>query len=172
MKKKINRFIRNVLILMWAFAFAQGPEFINQYENHLQGHVQELIHQRTLMQQLTGVELPDYIEKIKSSDETDLEIQVTFLERLEARFHKMQNSLQELTHSPPWLIPLAFGRSLDTSIVQETLNTFNMGVPVTWLSGIYALVGGILGYMIYLLIATIFRRIGSLFSRDDKRQGD
>lgn len=169
MKERIRKWIRLLLVLMWAAAFTQGPAFIVQYEDHLSGHVEELNYQLQLLKEMTGSDdLSTYSDKMQGQEQKELQAQGAFVQRLLERRSRLKEALETVSTASPWSMPFVFLFHLDRAITQETLSSFTYTVPATWESLIYGLLGAFVGYGIFKLIGSILRGLRNLFRREKK----
>lgn len=151
-----------VLILVWAFIFAQGPQFIDQYRNHLTGHVEELKYQLVQMQSFTNTtafNLEETINKWASSVHDEVSRSGQFMQQLYQRYQDFSASLRALNEANPIMLPFSFLRHFNGEIAKETCADFNLGVPITIDALLYALLGGLFGYFFYRLAYSAWKKL-------------
>ncbi|MDB2613806.1 DUF2937 family protein [Chlamydiales bacterium] len=150
MKKRLRQMALWALVILWTFAFLQGPEFIQQYQSQLVGHVSELNYQM------------EVFEKLKGNEESEYGIALT------KRHESLSSSLTSLRLANPFFLPLTFVVHVDRMILSEAFSNFRFGVPFTLSALIYGIIGVIVGYLVFLLILRFLHSIGALVSREDK----
>lgn len=147
-----------------AVIFAQAPQFYEQYQQRLEGHLSELKLQMNFMNEAaeqSGKSLQEYIDKFLSSTDVDFSRQGILLQKMSDRYQEMNQSLDSLHDTTPWTRPFVFLSNLEGSVAEGVVENFKIGIPLSLEGLVYALVGVIFGFSIFYLIAGIFRAIFS-----------
>jgi Protein of unknown function (DUF2937). len=140
-----KRWAERLVILAGALFFAQGPQFVNQYEDHLEGHVAELHYQVALVGEIATIfhmDTPQYIQKLSTKDDPETREQAQFLTALITRTSKLDQHLTSLKNAGPWGRSFAFLMYFDRTLAVETFHSFKSGLVLTWNTFFWALFGG------------------------------
>lgn len=158
------RFLDSVLDRIFAILgflfFAQGPEFIQQYIQRLGGHIDELVVQINKIKEMaefSGKSIQQYIEKFKSSSDTDFAGQGSFMQDILERHQSFQQVLTQLSEKNPFLKPYYFVKNLDMQVARETFNSFVPGISFTLEGIIYGIIGIFFGVALYKMIKEIIK---------------
>ena len=156
-----------VLCVLGAVAFAQLPEFIQQYRQRLGGHLDEARHQLAefiaiaTQAQLTLAQL---IERTASTPDATLAQLGGVMRNAVSRVDELAAAQTALSHASLWAKPFVFFTYLDTGIARATWEIYQPAVPTTGeglvyaLAGILALLGLYHGLIRYPLRAACARR--------------
>ena len=168
-----GKLIDRILVVTGALIFAQAPLFMQQYSHRLAGHVAELryqLNQLRIVAENSGKSFEAYIQKFLDAGDADFVGQGELMQGMITRSNDLSQSLSAITEASPLTRPFAFLSNFDTDILQGTLQSFTIGVPLTLESGLYALVGILVGYGIYRILCRIVCTIGRLFRRKKPAQ--
>jgi len=139
----------------------QIPQFIEQYMQHLQGHVAELHFQVGQVQKAansTHKSMGEYVQQFTTSQDPVFYVQGSILQNLIDRSAEMTTSFNELFSANVLMRPFVFFKHLNMSIAKETLASFQFGVYFSIETTIYLLVGLFFGYILYLTLTKLFKR--------------
>ncbi|MBA3958693.1 MAG: DUF2937 family protein [Parachlamydiaceae bacterium] len=153
---------KRVVIILTALLFLQLPLFIQQYEQQLIGHVAELEWQVQGMKDWsaqTGKPIDQTIQKFLNSGDVDFVHQGDVMNSVYKRWEKLSHALGKLRQSSVFTRPWIFLFYSNLGIVQATWHTFSLGVTLTFEGVVYALVGMVVGYFVYLGILRVYRRL-------------
>jgi hypothetical protein len=169
MSKWLSKWIKTVFILAWAFAFAQGPEFIHQYISHLIGHYEEIKFQDSLLKEMMGEEdLKSLSSKLKQTEVIYAVKQGEFIEKMIERKETFEAALNSFELAGPIKLPFTFINYFDYYLGKETMRSFYWGLPATWDGLIYATFGAIIGYLVWLGFGRLWCQFKKLFRRAPK----
>ncbi len=167
-KAKKIPLLMKVLIVMWAFAFAQGSQFADQYQHHLAGHVEELKHQLSQMEKALDISFFDMEERLaafKNSSNEELAKVGKFLLNLYQRFISLQRAETALHDASTIQRPFTFIRHIDFDIAKETSRDFTWGLPLTIDALVFAILGAAAGCLVYYLIIWFWKAFKALFDK-------
>jgi len=146
-----------------AVAFAQFPQFLQQYLQRMGGHLSELEGQVGFMRksaEASSLTLPEYIQKFtESSIDPVFSRQGIIMQNMVDRYNHLSSALSSLQDATLYKKPLIFITHLNTDIVHETWGTYQPGIPTTLEGLAYAAVGMIFGTLTFLIIKFIFKSI-------------
>lgn len=133
------------------FLSLQGPELIEQYVDHLTGHVEELKYQVAKLGELTGKEekdlkplIAEWIEKGEPKEPA------LFILALYHRFEKLTEDLLAFRKAQFWSVPYVFLSHFDGDILRETLATYRWGFSFTLAVIPFLALGALLAFLFYL----------------------
>lgn len=170
MWKTVSIFLDRFFALVGALAFAQIPQYYQQYILSLSGHIGELSYQVNSLNQIANQAnktLPQYIQKFLESSDNDFQAQGVWMQALVTRLEKFTNAFKDLQESSPFLRPFKLLWDLDLSVAKETCNHFTLGFVFNLETFFYLVVGLFFGYFLYRGIVEGLRRI---FSNQSKIQ--
>jgi len=167
MFKWIGGLFDRLCAVVGCLLFLQLPLFMQQYQQELKGHVAELEWQVSLITnaaQLSGKTLDQYIHKFMTSGDIDFARQGEILSAMVVRWNALSNSLNALNHASVWERPYFFFSTFNYEIVKSSLETFQVGIPLTLEALVYGLLGMLLGYALYRVFSVILSKIGRKIS--------
>lgn len=162
MLKSIGALFDRACAVLGAFAFAQFPLFISQYQHQLTGREAEMRLQVDAIQRaasLSGKTLPQFIQKFTTNADLDFVRQGELMQAMVDRWYHLNDALIALQNSSTVGRPLNFLVHLNTDAFKSTLKHYSFGLPLTIEGAIYALFGIITGY----LLVSGLRKIGNHF---------
>lgn len=162
-----------IFAVLGALLFIQFPVFMEQYVMHLAGRVDELQYQVLLMREVatqSGKTLKDFIAKFTESSDLDFSRQGELMQGMVQRLSSFSDSLASLLNANFLSRPFKFLFHLDWEVVKSTFSMYKVGLFLTFESLIYALIGIVVGYYLYQIIHTIFRRIGDGLARARRKE--
>lgn len=141
-------------VVFGAFLGSQFPQFMQQYNQRLSGHVEEL--RRTLLHleevaAKSGISLQVYIKKFSDQPDLDISRQGSFMQDLVLRFEDLQYSLTTLNESTVWSRPYFFIKNFQLDIGKATFHYYSPGLSFDAEACMYVLMGGFLGWGFYRL---------------------
>lgn len=142
------------------FIGSQLPVFMQQYQQRLSGHVNELNQITTQLQFLaahSGKTLDQYVNKFLGSADPDFHSQGEFMQALVVRANELAQALQSLVQAPIWGRFYFFVKDLNHSIYQETWGSFSPGLNLTLEGFAYAGAGMLTGWALYRLMRRFFK---------------
>jgi len=143
---------------------SQILQFMQQYTEHLAGHLealQKLIDQMHHMALMSNKSLEQYIQKFRESADPDFVPQGDFMEGILSRWEQLHHLFDHLTKDPTWLRLYYFLKDLQLDIAHSTLTTYQAGFNLTLEGFCYASVGMVFGWAFYQMA---FRCLASLYS--------
>ena len=159
--------------VMGAVAFAQFPQFLQQYVQRMGGHLSELEGQVGFMRksaEASSVTLQEYIQKFTESQlDPIFSRQGVIMQNMVDRYNHLSLTLNSLQEANLYKKPLIFITHLNKDIIHETWSTYQPGIPTTLEGLAYAAVGMIFGTLLFLIIKFIFKLIFSkIFPKKQK----
>lgn len=167
----ILRWIDRLLVVLGALLFLQMPVFMQQYELQLAGHRDELQYQVAEMQKAashSGKNLDNYIKKFIASEDVDFARQGEIMSAMLLRWQNFSEAAQALKKSSVWSHPFVFVKYLNYEIAKSTLQTFRVGISLTYEGIIYGLIGMFAGYFCFACLRKFVSLFLALFSRKKK----
>ncbi len=161
----MKRILDRIFVVLGAFIFIQAPLFIEQYQLQLKGHVDELSHQVEVMRQVateSKKSLEQFIQKFVADPDVDFSRQGQSMSEMVKRWRSLTDSMVALNKASVWIKPLVFITYLDYSIAKSTFYSYQFGLILTYEGLIYALIGMVVGYLLY---SAISNRLAFLFMR-------
>ncbi len=173
------KIIDRLFMIAGAFLFLQAPQFINAYSQQMEGHVTELHLQIDAIKKAaaqSGKTLEQYISKFVMNSDSDFNLQGRFMQGVIERFSQLSQGLSSLKSAKVWERPFVFVRYLNLEIAQATLNSYAIGLPLTWEGGVYACIGALLGFLLFYVLkkgsCLIYAGIAGLFRSKKKETID
>lgn len=148
------RVIKGVLIILGAVLFFQFPVFMQQYQHQLIGHVNELKWQLNILEHTakkSGKSLEHYIKKFSEHSDRDFSNQGAVMQGIKTRYTKLSAALTRLQRASIFTRPFLFFVGIDGDICGSTLKAFDPGITFSMEGAVYALLGMLLGYILYLV---------------------
>ncbi len=152
----IDGLLDRIVAVVCAFMFAQIPQFMAQYLQRLGGHVDELtriVGQYTQAATEAGKTLEQFVATHLTSAVVDFVSTGKIMEENISRLKVLTRALEELNTASTYTKFIVFLKDLDAGIVKNTFHNFTPGVPVTLETIVYALIGLIVGMLIYHAIS-------------------
>lgn len=162
MFKSIFAILDRLFIVAAAILFSQLPLYMQQYQQQLNGHVNELRLQLNNLKKIatqTGKSLEQYIDKFRTTGDIDFLNQAEFIEGIQHRYNNLSSSLFQLEGASVLSKPFLFVQNLDWSIAKATLASFKPGLLFTLEGVCYVLVGMVAGYLFFRLLLFPFTLI-------------
>jgi hypothetical protein len=148
-------FLDRVLCVVGAVACSQGPEFIQQYQQRLGGHVDEAkrqIVQYENVAQQSGMTLDRFIAQTNANADAAVAKLGGVMNDAVSRLQYLESSQQALSQASAFERPFVFFRTMDSEIAEATWSVFKPAVPATAEGLVYAVVGMVLILTIYHLL--------------------
>lgn len=139
-------------VVLGAFLGSQFPQFMQQYNQRLSGHVDELHRTLLRLEEMaiqSGVPLQLYIKKFSEQSDVTISRQGSFMQDLVLRFQDLNESFTTLNASTVWSRPYFFMKYLDLEIGKATFHHYSPGLTFDTEVCIYVLLGGFLGWGLY-----------------------
>ncbi len=158
MLKWFGEMIDRLFVVAGAALFSQWPIFMQEYEQRLGGHVDELRHQLDTLRKIakeSGKTLEQFIEKFLASSDADFSRQGAFLEAMQHRFVKLSDALSQMQEASVFSRPFLFLKNLDFTLGKATLYHFKPGMLFTIEGACYLLAGMAAGYALFRLFASL-----------------
>jgi len=168
MARFLDTVLDRVFCLVFALLFCQFPQFIQQYELRLAGHVQESIHQLDALKKeasRSNKSLEAYIQKFLDQEDPDFVGQGEVMQEMEQRNTLLVNSLTKLHNARAWEKPFVFLFSLQWDICKSTFKTFTIGLSVNLETVLWTLIGALVGFVVYRVLQRVWRAFCALFRR-------
>lgn len=171
----IDRFLDRACAVIGAILFIQIPVFMQQYYQRLAGHFRELEMHVNLMQKAaheTGKDLTTWIAKSISSGDPDFIKQGEILQGMVTRFDQFSLAMKSWESASIWERPFVFLRHVNREIAEATYDSFQFGFSLTWEGAVYALIGLVLGFSIYIAVTRTLKVIAKFIFQKDRVDDD
>ncbi len=144
----MRKFFVGAIFVFTLLLSLQGPALIEQYIDHLQGHVEELKYQVAKLQEITGKKAEEIKSLITEWEERiETKEPILFISRLYDRFEKLKSDFNAFQAARFWNLPLTFIFHLDQGILNETLSSYRYGLSFTLTSIPFLIIGLILAIL-------------------------
>lgn len=170
----IDRFLDRACAVIGAIFLIQFPVFMQQYFQRFAGHFRELQMHVNLMEKAAheaGKDLPTWIAKSITSGDPDFVKQGEILQGMVSRFDQFSVAMSAWDKASVWERPFVFLRYVDREIAQATYDSFQFGFSLTLEGGVYALIGLVLGFSIYIAITRTLKAIAKFIFQKEERVG-
>ena len=150
-----ERILDRVLCVVGAVAFSQFPEFMQQYLQRLEGHLDEA---RLALERLkdlaaqSGMTLDQLEAGAAQNPDRAMGSLGGIVRAASARVQELGMADQALRQASAWTRPFAFLRHLDWGIARATLSIYRPAVPTTAEGLVYAAAGMIAVLCVYHLL--------------------
>jgi len=141
-----------IFSVLGALSLAQFPQFIQQYLQRLAGHADEamrIVERYKLAADRAGMEFSVYIQRFNDDSNAVVAEHGSIMTEAVERADFLTNAVESLQNSNMLTRPFVFLNNLDTDIAWQALLIFQPGVPTTVEGIMYALVGIMLGLLVY-----------------------
>jgi hypothetical protein len=136
--------IDRALCVIGTVAFAQFPEFVQQYLQRLGGHLDEarrqLAHFRDVATQ-SGLTLDGLISRTDANSDPVVAKLGGVMSEAVARVAHLEQAQAAIQNASPWTRPFAFLGHAEHDIVRATMHAFQPAVPTTVEGLVYAVLG-------------------------------
>jgi len=142
--RTIETLFDRALCVIGAIAFAQLPEFIQQYRQRLGGHLDEARRQLTEFVAIATqakLSLPQFIERTATNHDNTVAHLGGIMRNAVLRVDELAAADAALRHASLWAKPFVFFRYIDAGVAQATWEIYRPAVPTTGEGMIYALAG-------------------------------
>jgi len=150
-----ERVLDRVLCVLGAVAFSQFPEFMQQYLQRLEGHLDEarlaLERFKDLAAQ-SGMTLDQLVAGAAQNPDRTVGSLGDIVRAAALRVQELGSADQALRQASAWTRPFAFLRHLDWGIARATLSIYRPAVPTTAEGLVYAAAGMIAVLCVYHLL--------------------
>lgn len=151
-------FLDRVLCVFGALAFAQTPEFIQQYLQRLGGHVDEArrqVEQFRHTAEQSGVTLDRLITQTSAVSDPAVAKLGGVMTDATVRLQSLESSQAAITHASSFERPLVFIHNMDTDIARSTWSAFRPALPASFEGIAYGIIGLVLIVAIYHLFVRV-----------------
>lgn len=162
------KIIDRTLVIAGALIFSQAPVFMQQYNQLLQGHVEELNIQveaiRTNALQVNK-SIDHYVQKFLDSSDIDFRLQGEVMDETIFRFDNLNEGLRNFHNASFWQRPFVFMKYFNLKIAVSTFKNYKVNIPLTIEGLIYGLMGMVIGYGVFLLLKQFFKLLCKPFKK-------
>lgn len=137
-----------------AALFSQWPLYMQEYQQRLSGHVDELRYQLDALQKIahqSDKTLQEYIAKFITSGDSDFAKQGAFIKAMQHRYTKLSDALHQLQDATVFSKPFLFLNHLDLEVGRAALYNFTPGLLLTLEGLCYIAAGMAIGFALCLL---------------------
>jgi hypothetical protein len=163
----LDGLVDRIVAVVGALFFAQIPQFIAQYIQRLGGHVDELtriVDQYSAAAAAVGKSLGQFVATHVNSNVADFASTGKIMEENISRLKDLTQALGELNAAGAYNKFYIFLKNMDVGIFKNAFHNFTPGVPVTVEALVYALIGLIIGMLIYFAlkrgIIALIKKVG------------
>ena len=133
-----------VLCVVGAVAFAQLPEFIQQYRQRLGGHLDEARRQLAEFVAIASrskLSLPQFIERTSTNSDATVAQLGGAMRNTVLRVDELVAAETALSHSSLWAKPFIFFQHIESGIARSTWEIYRPAIPTTGEGLVYAVAG-------------------------------
>ncbi|HNU91413.1 MAG TPA: DUF2937 family protein [Spirochaetota bacterium] len=159
----VDGFVDRICSVLGALIFVQVPVFITQYIQRLGGHVDELarvVNQYRASAADTGKTLEEYVRRFLSSSEADFVSAGANMQGNIDRLADIELALEQLTNAGPFSKFFYFLKNIDLEITRATIKNYTPGMNISLEGAVYALVGLLVGMLVYFFVKKLFALLG------------
>jgi hypothetical protein len=151
--QKVDVFIAAVFVAVAGIAACQGHEVMVQYIERLASETdQARLH---LLDTQSGLRYRVMGDTVRAEHQANAK----------SRFDKLKRALDTVTRAPAAIRPLAMVKDHDAPTLAKTRAEFQPAMPTTIGGAVYALVGALVGFVIYEIV-----KLPVLMVREPKRR--
>jgi hypothetical protein len=164
----ITGLVDRLFAVSGALAFCQFPEFLQQYQSRLAGHLGECTRQLMILQQnaqMGGKSLEALAQKFLQQSDPDFIRQGEMITGVMVRQEELQHALMALQSAPAWNKPFLFMHLANLDIVSSTWHNFAPGLTLTTETLCYGLIGLGVGVLLFTTLKGIVKGIYYLMRR-------
>lgn len=150
--------VDRLFVVAGAVLFSQWPLFMQEYQQRLAGHIEELKVQLKAIGNVaaqSGKSIDQFIQKFISSSDQDFSNQGALMHAMQQRLIKLSDGLSGLQGASPLTKPFIFLKQLDIEIAKGCFGNFKPGVLFTAEGVCYTLVGMAAGYLLFKLLGLL-----------------
>lgn len=149
-----------------AILLSQGPAFIQQYMQQIQGALLELHRQVVQLKVLAnGKTMDQFVSKFLDSQDADFVGQGHFIQSILERQQELNSALSGIQDASFFTRPFHFLYHLHYDLLDSTWKHFTPSLSITAEGILYILVGLFLGYAVWAGIKGLGSGIASLFHK-------
>ncbi len=133
-----------VLCVVGAVAFAQLPEFIQQYRQRLGGHLDEARRQLAEFVAIatrSKLSLPQFIERTSTNPDSTVAQLGGAMRNTVLRVDELVAAEAALSHASLWAKPFIFLRHIEAEVARATWEIYRPAIPTTGEGLVYAIAG-------------------------------
>ena len=149
-----ERLLDRILCAVGAVAFSQFPEFMQQYLQRLEGHLDEARLALDRFQDAaskSGMSLEQLVAGAAQNPDKSMGRLGEVVREAMARVNELGNADEALRQASMWTRPFVFLRHADWGIARATLGIYRPAVPTTTEGLVYAAVGIVVVLAVYHL---------------------
>lgn len=160
--------VDRLFVVAGAIALSQAPLYMQQYTQQLVGHTDELHY---LVQKIEGAAresnktLSEFLFKFSSSQDPDFALQGRMMEDIMERWQSFDKALDALQNASVASKPFVFIAHFHSDVAVATWSHFEYGLAFSLEGLVYILIGGAIGYSVFVLLTLPLKWIGRLFAR-------
>ena len=142
--RTVETLFDRALCVIGAVAFAQLPEFIQQYRQRLGGHLDEARRQLAEFVAIAThakLSLPQFIDRTATNPDATVAQLGGVMRNAVLRVDELAAADAALRHASLWAKPFVFFRAIDAGVYRATWEIYQPAVPTTSEGLIYALAG-------------------------------
>ncbi len=162
MKHLISTAFDKIVTIFIVILFCQLPQFIEQYEMRLSGHVQEsaiLVKELERNAGISNKTLPEYLQKLLRNDDRDVLLAAEVLQKAITRYKDLNLALSALASANAFTRPFVFLFHLQGDVFTETYQSFTFGFSLTLETLLYGAMGLLLAVGLLQLIRHLWKRL-------------
>lgn len=162
MFKGVYWVLDRLFLVLGALLGSQIPSWMQQYNQRLGGHVNEL---QSLTEKLNGMAIAlgktpeEYLRKLLTSSDADIVKQGEFIQSIYERSEQLSYAWKRLLDSPVWEKPFILIKTIDYDVASSTLASFQPSLSLTLEGIVYTGVGILIGCLTFHGIAKSVARL-------------
>ena len=155
----IGALLDRIVCIVFAVVFAQGPVYIAQYLDVLAGaRMESEKNLRKVQEQAedNGVTVEDFVSRLLGNSDPLVRSSGETIQNLLVSYEQYESAYSAISTANVWQKPFRLIQHFDPSIGEALV--FNPSVPLSIEGAVYAFIGLIIGWLLFSLIASIFKR--------------
>jgi len=167
------KILDRLFVVAGALIFSQFPLFIQQYLGRLSGHIEELSYQLQLRKDVAkkfGITLDGYTQKLLAAAEPVIHQEGLFLQAMKSRMESLQNGFNSITEANLFTKPFLFFYHADGAIFTRAAKAYSWGIPLSIEGFVYAVMGVVVAYATYTLLARFLTKVKIGLQRAKKKE--
>lgn len=165
----LESLIDRTLVIIGSITLVQFPQFYAQYLQRLGGHMEEcrrIVSDYAKTANSFNLSLQEYIRVHLTSDNPVFQSTGTIIENTLNRLADLESSFQALKTAALYNRWWVFLKNIDPAIFKQTCSEYTPGLPITFESLAYALVGLLFTWGFYQGIKSLIKKLFKLGHSD------
>lgn len=163
--RALESLIDRILVIIGSVTLVQFPQFYAQYLQRLGGHLEEcrrIVSDYAKTADSFNLSLQEYIMAHLTSDNPVFQSTGKIIENTLTRLVELESSFQALKTASLYNRWWVFLKNIDPAIFKQTCSVYTPGLPITFESLAYALVGLLITWGLYQGIKSMIKKLFKL----------